>query len=219
MNIFYLDDNIDKNAEYHVDSHVSKMPTEAAQMLTTTVWVDKLIGFAPRKLTSDELNIIKEFKATQGPIGERDFTHFLPSHLNHPCTIWARSSAGNYEWLFLYVSSLNSEWQFRFRHDHNHKSYEAALALPDPKHLINNEITIRPQCMPDEYKDENTILAYRMFYMGEKAPFAVWKRRSKPEWWDENLAEYGGRDPHECYLNTIKAPTNKGRLYARDYDR
>ena len=87
MNLFYLDEDLDKNAEYHVDSHVVKMPTEAAQMLTTAVWVDNLLGFVPRALTSEELAVINEHKALQPSIEERTFTRFLPSHPNHPCSI------------------------------------------------------------------------------------------------------------------------------------
>lgn len=219
MNIFYLDEDIDKNAEYHVDSHVVKMPTEAAQMLTTTIWVDKHLGFVPRALNSEELAHIKNLTKLEPSIDLRTFTRFLPTHINHPCTIWARSSLDNFEWLFLYASALNSEWQFRWRHgERNHKSFDACINLPDPINLEPLGLTERPQCMPDECKDDNVINAYRMFYMIDKAPFAVWKRRFKPPWWDEYFAEYGGKDPHLAYLNTVKAPHNKNKLHGRDFE-
>jgi hypothetical protein len=35
MNIFYLDQELDKIAEYHADRHVIKMPVESAQMCST----------------------------------------------------------------------------------------------------------------------------------------------------------------------------------------
>ena len=35
MNLFYLDEDLDKCAEYHVDNHVNKMILEAAQLLCT----------------------------------------------------------------------------------------------------------------------------------------------------------------------------------------
>lgn len=211
MNIFYLDEDIDKCAEYHVDSHVVKMPTEGAQMLTTAIWVDHFLGFVPRALTKEELSVINTEKAAQPSIEERTFTRFLPAHINHPCTIWARSSSANYEWLFAYVDALNCEWQYRYRHDHNHKSFAACMRLPSPRNLVGNELTPRPLCMPDEYKDENVINAYRMYYMAEKADFAVWKRRNKPDWWDPYMVQYSGKDPHEAYMNVLKAPTNKTR--------
>ena len=50
MNLFYLDNDLDKCAEYHVDKHVNKMILEAAQLLCTAIWVDTLLGFVPRAL-------------------------------------------------------------------------------------------------------------------------------------------------------------------------
>ena len=54
MNIFILDEDIDKCAEYHVDKHVVKMILESAQLLCTAHWIEKYIGYIPRKLTSKE---------------------------------------------------------------------------------------------------------------------------------------------------------------------
>ena len=59
MNIFVLDTDIDKCAEYHVDKHIVKMPLEAAQMLCTNHWVDNYLGYIPRKLTSEEWAVLK----------------------------------------------------------------------------------------------------------------------------------------------------------------
>ena len=42
--------------------------------------------------------------------------------------------------------------------------------------------TPHPQCMPDEYKDIDTVTAYRNYYKGEKEYFAKW-RLITPEWW------------------------------------
>ena len=41
-----------------------------------------------------------------------------------------------------------------------------------------------PQCMPEEYRDEDTVEAYRKYYIGEKAGFAKWKAREVPEWFN-----------------------------------
>jgi hypothetical protein len=221
VNLFYLDEDLDKNAEYHVDTHVVKMVTEATQLLTTTVWVDKFLGFIPRALTKDEQGIINEIKAHEAAISidNRKITRFLPTHYNHPCSVWIRSSLDNFQWVFNYASALNSEYRFRYRHSHNHKSFDTALRLPDTTNLRSQGITKRPLCMPNEYKQEGSdINCYRMYYMMEKADFAVWKRRFKPPWWDEKFVEYSGRDPHQCYLNTIKAPTNRGKIHSQEYD-
>ena len=48
MNLFYLDEDLDKCAEYHVDKHIVKMPLEVAQICCTAVWVDVHLGFVPK---------------------------------------------------------------------------------------------------------------------------------------------------------------------------
>ena len=41
-----------------------------------------------------------------------------------------------------------------------------------------------PQCMPDEYKDNDYVTAYRKYYQGAKSYFAKWQRGvDAPEWW------------------------------------
>ena len=63
MNLFYLDENLDKCAEYHVDKHIVKMPLEAAQILCTTIWIDKYLGFVPRALNAEEREVLNKKKA------------------------------------------------------------------------------------------------------------------------------------------------------------
>jgi len=37
--------------------------------------------------------------------------------------------------------------------------------------------------MPDEYKDQSSIQAYRKYYLGDKAYMAKWTKRDAPYWW------------------------------------
>ena len=69
MNIFILDYDVKKCAEYHVDKHVVKMILETAQLLCGAHWTTG--GEAPYKL----------------------------SHKNHPSAIWTRQDLNNYMWL------------------------------------------------------------------------------------------------------------------------
>ncbi len=187
MNIFVLDTDIDKCAEYHVDKHIVKMPLEAAQMLCTNHWVDKYLGYIPRKLTSEEWAVLKEAKKNE----ERDFP-YLPTMYNHPCTIWARTSLDNYEWLYCYALALNSEYGYRY--GKSHKSvHSVILKLPDPLCLPRDGLTPFAQAMPDELKGQDAIAAYRRFYHKDKATFASWKGREKPPWWIEEEASYEQR--------------------------
>jgi len=186
MNIFILDENIDACAEAHVDKHIVKMPLEAAQMLCTTHWITKYVGYAPQKLTSDEWAKV----STQKQNEPRDFP-YLPTMYNHPCSIWARTSLDNYEWLYVYSLALGEEYTYRYGKTHKSLS-EVILKLPDIE-LPRTGLTPFATAMPDELKGDNVVEAYRRFYHKDKATFAEWKYRDKPYWWDEDEASYESR--------------------------
>lgn len=84
MNIFYLDEDFQLNAQYHVDKHVVKLITEQNQLLSSVHWLNN--SEAPYKLT----------------------------HKNHPCAIWARESKSNYIWLCNSTLALCKEYTFRY---------------------------------------------------------------------------------------------------------
>lgn len=195
MNLFYLDENLDRCAEYHIDPHVGKMQLEAAQLLTTTVWIDKHIGFVPRKLTSEELGVINDLKRREPDIDSRNFTRYLPTHINHPSAVWVRSSLEHYYWTVNYVNALNSETIYRGNKPH--ASCAEVNRMPEPTRLPDMGWVPPTLAMPDTLKSSDHIASYRMFYMLDKWPFASWKVRGKPEWWDDNIVEQqklkGGR--------------------------
>ena len=88
MNIFYLDKNTTKCAEYHNDKHVVKMILETAQLLCGAHWATN--GEAPYKL----------------------------SHKNHPCSIWVREDLHNYLWLCDLGIKLCWEYRHRYGKTH-----------------------------------------------------------------------------------------------------
>jgi hypothetical protein len=194
MNLFYLDDDLDKCAEAHVDKHIVKMPLEVAQICCTTIWIDKILGFVPRALTKEETAILNEAKAPEKPLKpeERTVTPYLPMMYNHPCTIWARSSLDNYEWTHCYGNALGEE--YRYRYGKQHKSVTVINELPDPVNLERVGFTTFGLAMPDILKDyDNPIQSYRDYYHLDKATFASWTGRPAPYWWDESLADYEKR--------------------------
>lgn len=181
MNLFYLDEDLDKCAEYHIDKHVGKMQLEAAQLLTTALWVDKHIGYVPRKLTKEELDVLNTIKRMEPSIDERTFTRYLPTHCNHPCAIWVRTSLEHYWWTINYVNALNDEniW----RGNKSHASCAEANRMPEPTRLPDNGWYTPALAMPEQYKFEDPVEAYRAYYIGEKADIASWKKRGEPYWW------------------------------------
>jgi len=195
MNLFYLDEDLDTCAEYHVDKHIVKMPLEAAQLLCTAIWVDEVLGFVPRSLEKYERKALDEAKGKikHLPLEERPLTPYLPMMYNHPCTIWVRSSLDNFEWTHCYANALNDEYYYRYGKQHK-SVVEVINRLPEPKNMPRKGFTTFGLAMPDELKDyDNPIESYRRYYMLDKATFAKWSHREKPFWWDESMASYDFR--------------------------
>ena len=159
MNIFVLDRDVDVAAQWHVDRHVVKMPLETAQMLCT----------AHRELDGDEY---------ADKVGL-----YKKAYINHPCSIWARETSKNYYWLLRHFLALGDEYSFRY--DKEHKSVDSLYILLSqlPQNIPLNAMTPVAQAMPDEYKDEDPVKAYRNYCIAEKT-YAKWEKgREKPEWW------------------------------------
>lgn len=161
MNIFYVHEDPYSAARMLVDKHICKMPLESAQMLCTA---HRMLDNVDKVMDQDL------YKAT---------------HKNHPSSIWARSSRENYEWLFEHFIGLCNEYTERYDKTHlSYTKFSKALSYA-PKNISNNIFNEPPQCMPDYCKiEENSIEAYRKYYINEKNHIAHWKINSrKPDWW------------------------------------
>jgi len=186
LNIFILDHNIEKSVQYHIDRHIVKMPLEAAQMLSTVIAVDKFLGYKPIALTREETKLIRD-KAEGWPL-------YKPTHVNHPCNIWARTSLENYEYLYQYLLELGWEKQHRYPGKPMHKSVQLMIDQNiEIKNLPSKGLTPFAMAMPEDYKVQavDAIDAYRTYYICDKthdrsgSPMAFWTNRDKPHWWEE----------------------------------
>ena len=160
MNIFYLDRDPKIAAQMMCDKHVVKMILESAQMLST----------AHRVLDGDER-------------ADRDGLYKM-AHKNHPSTIWGRSSLENYTWLYDHMVALMVEYTYRYDKHHATERLLAPL-FKSPKNMdFETFFSDPPQCMPEECKGDDTVLAYQKYYIVEKSGFAKWKNRTVPEWFN-----------------------------------
>ena len=171
MNIFYLDKSFRQTAKDHCDKHVVKMILETAQLLST----------AHRVLDGDEYaDSMGLYKAT---------------HKNHPSAVWVRSNKEAYDWTYMLFVQLCEEYTLRY-----HKEHKTARLIPwllaAPKSIEPvdwssiKDFVPPPQCMPDEYKHEDTVTAYRNYYKGAKRSIATWRYSDKPIWWTELSYDY-----------------------------
>ena len=162
MNIFVLSECPTESAEMMVDKHVVKMPTESMQMMCT----------------------IANLHDYQTP--------FAPVMLNHPCTIWARQSRQNFNWLREHTLALCKEYTRRYgkrlKVEWCLKEYDATWItleseLPDigltPFAVaISDHMNCRQL---DGFDDMSVVDKYRAYYMHDKNHFASWKTQ-KPSW-------------------------------------
>jgi len=154
MNIFVLDEDVRKCAEYHNDKHVVKMILESAQLLCGV----------HHMVESNTDNI-----------------PYRLSHKNHPCSIWARENMSNYLWLCELGLELCKEYTFRY--GKRHKSQDVIEWCVENLPMIpDGEFTEPPKAMPEQYKTGSVVESYRQYYIGEKKGFSKWKNRPVPSW-------------------------------------
>lgn len=158
MNIFYLDEDPAVAAISHCDKHCVKMILETAQLLST----------AHRVCDGDE------YADEQGL--------YRATHKNHPSAIWVRETVTNYAWTYKLLTALCAEYTARYGKVHSTERLLKALRYP-PQNMGAGKFKPPPQCMPDECKHEDTVTAYRTYYLKEKIGIAEWRHSHPPKWW------------------------------------
>jgi hypothetical protein len=155
MNIFFLDMDVKKCAEYHCDKHVVKMILETAQLLCSA-----------HHLISN---------------GSEEVPYKL-SHKNHPCSIWVRESLSNY--LYLCELGLELCKEYTYRYEKRHKSQDVIeWCIINKVQICDKGVTEPPKAMPDEFKVKDVVQSYKNYYIGAKSGFAKWKKRETPYWY------------------------------------
>ena len=119
-----------------------------------------------------------------------DNAPYKKTHYNHPCAVWTRASMSNYEWLVWHGICLAEEYEARF--DRTHKSKEVIMWCDTNKpNVLDFGQTPFAQAMPDKYKHEDAVTAYRNYYVGEKASIAQWRYCDTPVWFTQGLRNNG----------------------------
>ena len=177
MNIFVLDNDPWKAAENMCDKHVVKMIIESAQILSAVVDVKS------GSFLSEEYDLPKYPKA----------------HVKHPCTIWSMTTRKNAEWVIDHLEALSAEYSRRYKKQHKlGEHYQIYRGLLDQCKFEENGLTPFAQAMPDEYKSDDPVQAYRTYYLMDKGNFAKWKLET-PQWY-----KYG----RQIMLKKVKEDSN-----------
>jgi len=136
MNIFVLHTTAQMAAKAHSDKHVVKMVLETAQILATVHHIH----------------------------GNGDAVTYKATHANHPCVQWAAASRMNYRWLVQLGQALAREYNIRFGKIHACHAFFLSELRDAPPALTFGAPTPFAQCMPDECKDADPVVAYRKYY-------------------------------------------------------
>jgi CRISPR/Cas system-associated protein endoribonuclease Cas2 len=191
MNIFVLDRDPNKAAQYHNNTHVRKMLLEGYQMLSTVIWM-KDMTFAESAYANGTL--------------------YWPSHYNHRCTRWVEKSYDNFRWMHELVQALSREFTFRHPEDKVHKSFircsptvnmwEESCIKDDGICWEQEGLTDFALAMPPRYykNNDDPVEAYRTYYRECKRftkagwDMAKWTKRGEPYWWKEKTSLYVKKD-------------------------
>jgi hypothetical protein len=162
VNIFFLDDDPARAAEYSCDSHACKMVLESAQIMSTVHW-------------------IADCSTAEALYGR--CTVYAPTHPSHPSVRWAARSLSNWRWLREHCLALSAERLWRFPGYNHHNSTAVAYRMPEPA-IADLGLTEFAVGFKSELEYPGDVVqAYRRYYALEKRHLASWTRRGAPAWW------------------------------------
>jgi len=159
VNIFVLDKDPKKSAEYMCNKHIVKMILESVQLLSTT---DRMNGLG----------------------GER----YKITYKNHPC-VRCLENRNNYEWLKIHLKWLLKEYRLRYGKVHKCEGLYNKYWKTEEETVINFKETSFPKCMLEEYKTggndiDEIVESYRRYYRYKKKVLSKFEYyvREEPEW-------------------------------------
>jgi hypothetical protein len=163
MNIFWLDNDLEKAAIAHCDKHVVKMILESAQLLS---------------------GVIHSINNDYGPIFDTSKV-YRATHMNHPCAVWTRASSSNYCALLKLLEHLLTEYTYRYGKVHKTTAvyYELEHLRDSVLAALPSAPTPRPLAMPDEFKGLDAVESYRQYYKYKYGVISMkWTMRNAPDW-------------------------------------
>jgi len=175
MNLFFLDIDPSKSAEYHCNKHVVKMILEVVQMLYTAH-----IILGSKDLPNDHYKKI--------------------SNHSHPTAVWIRLCKENYLYAAEVAISIAYEYTLRYNKVHSCEKhakwlFENIPVFDNKQEYVNKNVTFAtndhfvslhmtpiPLCMPDDCYCDDPIKSYRKYYILYKSHFVKWFCRPVPYW-------------------------------------
>ena len=105
---------------------------------------------------------------------------YKQTHKNHPSAIWARSNKSNYTWLCELGMELCKEYTHRYGKTHKTQKHIEWLSTNIPN-IPDGKFTQPTLAMPEQYKSEDHIKSYQLYYVKDKSHLHSWKNREVPD--------------------------------------
>ena len=170
MNIFVLDNDPMVAASFLDDYRLNKMITETAQIFRAALGAN---GF------TDDMCLEHGVLTKSG-------TTWKITHKNHPVVLWAGECKENLEWLYRYALGLHNEYLERY--GRQHASIPPILKMGEFMDMLPSLgcKTWFRQCMPDEYKHNDVVYAYRRYYKSKQNSKrgVLYRKGDVPYWWE-----------------------------------
>ena len=168
MNIFVLDKDPAQAARYLDDVRLPKMCVESAQMMASAL--------RRHGANDEQMPLTKAGKPYKG------------GYKHHPCTIFAGDSYANFMLLAYHALELCNEYFQMFGKVHACHypiNFMRDMNIID-KIIPKGELTPFAQAMPDEYKDDDAVKAYRSYYKSKQYSKGGvrYVRTDVPTWWE-----------------------------------
>jgi hypothetical protein len=174
----------------HCDKHVQKMIIEHAQMMAAAYY--STIGISRKIQIPENREAVNEmFKGWPRKNEDGSEWHYSISHVNHPCTIWTRTSIENFNWLLECTEELGREFNQRWKGSSHSVSKIIDWMKRNPPKLPSIGLTPFAQAMPDCFRSSNAVESYRRYYGMKTSYMSVsWKKLdNQPTWWSSEFAE------------------------------
>lgn len=175
MNMYFLDADPVAAARYHCNAHVSKMPTETAQLLSAVHWRTGYRGPNHVEHGNGPYKDSRSAKPTLGPLR------------------WILQSLANYRWAVGFGFALAAEYTRRYGKAHGVVPVLEWLKAHEPDIPDVGQTPFITSDMGQYLVAGDPIESQRRFYVGEKGRFAKWPAGETPEWFVQGIAAADAR--------------------------
>lgn len=166
MNIFWLDDDPERNARFHCDDHVEMCCIDYSRILCTAA--DMRGFFDPSRMYE--------------PIPE------VGTELHE----WAASTWDNYVKLLKLTKALGKEHEHRYGVEHECINRVVSKIDIHDINIRDEGATEPPLKVPDGYTRDRLVQSYRNYYMHGYNRKMSWFNRGRPDWYHGKEVVYDG---------------------------